>query len=114
MQRASGITSVSSSDEAIYNSANRKQFRRSRMLSMLLTVIPLTSAQIFVNPVLPSVEAHPVCTNSSHVDGSLVGTYELWRVRRIVYINSNRRVVFWKYQPQGKGPWYKGGSITCE
>ncbi len=114
MQRASGITSVASSDEAINNSATRKQFPRARMISMLLTVIPLTSAQIFVNPVLPSVEAHPVCTNSFHVDGSLVGTYELWRVRKTVYINSNRRVVYWKYQPQGRGPWYKYGSITCE
>jgi len=114
MQRTSSITSVSPSDKAIDNTATRKQFRRSRMIGMLLAIISLTSAQIFVDPVAPSVEAHPVCTDRFHVDGTFTGVYSLWRVRRIVYINSNRRVVYWKYQNQGKGPWYKGGSITCE
>jgi len=114
MQRAFGITSVSPSDKAIDNTAARKQFRRSRVIGLFLAVIPLTSAQIFVDPVTPSVEAHPVCNNRYHVDGNLTGTYEYWKVRKIVYINSNRRVVYWQVRSQGKGPWQDYGSITCE
>lgn len=114
MQSSSSITSVSPNDKAINNTATKKQFRRFRMLGMILAVIPLTSAQIFFDPVAPSVEAHPVCNNRYHVDGSLTGTYEYWRVRRIVYINSNRRVVYWQVRPQGKGSWQDYGSITCE
>jgi hypothetical protein len=83
------------------------------MIGMLLAVIPLASALIFVDPVAPSAKAHMVCNNSYHVDGNLTGTYEYWRVRKIVYINSNRRVVYWSVNPQGKG-WRRYGSITCE
>lgn len=114
MQRASGITSVSPSDKAIDNTATKEQSRMSRMIGLLLAVIPLTSAQIFVDPVAPSVEAHPVCNDKYHVDGNLAGTYQYWRVRKTVYINSNRRVVYWQVKPQGKGPWQDYGSITCE
>lgn len=74
MQRASGITSVSPSDKAIHNTATKEQSRMSRMISLLLAVIPLASAKIFVDPVAPSVEAHPVCNNTYHVDGNLTGT----------------------------------------
>jgi hypothetical protein len=81
---------------------------------MLLTIIPLASALLFVDPVAPSAKAHPVCNNTYHVDGNVAGTYEVWRVRRIVYINSNRRVVYWQVRSQGTGPWENYGSITCE
>jgi hypothetical protein len=85
----------------------------SRTIGRLLAVIPLASALICVGPVAPSAEAHPTCDRRPHIDGSLTGTFEKWRVKSTVYINSGLTIVYWQYQPQGKGSWYDGGSIGC-
>ena len=114
MQRAStSITSVSPSDKAIDNTATREQSCGFRTIGMLLTIIPLASALIFVDPVAPSAEAHPECNRRTHTEGNVLGTFERWRVKNVVSIGGGLKEVFWQYQPQGEGPWYNGGSITC-
>jgi hypothetical protein len=84
-----------------------------RTTSMLLTIIPLASALIFIDPVAPSVSAHPTCDRRTHTEGSVLGVWEKWRVKRTEFINRGLTIVYWEVQFRGKGPWYDGGSIGC-
>ena len=108
MQRASSITSVSPSDKAIDNTAVRKQFHGTRTIGMLLTIIPLASALIFLDPVAPSASAHARCNRETHWHG-----LNIWSVKNVVSIGGGLKQVFWHYQRLGSSVLYDGGSVTC-
>ncbi len=117
MQRSSSIISVSSNDRAIDNNTSGKRFRRSNPIAILLTIIPLASALIFVDPVAPSASAHPTCDGLYHSHlNPLEGT---WRVRNTRY-SRGYKLIYWEYsnifdfnQDTGQRNWVGFGYIRC-